>query len=39
MFAIIIQSEASSQSCLPQGITFSTQDQMDNFRLITLDVL
>jgi len=33
VIAFIIQIEVSSQSCLPDGITFSTQAQIDNFQI------
>lgn len=29
----IFQANVSSQSCLPEGITFNTQDQIDNFQV------
>jgi hypothetical protein len=29
--AFIIQSALTSQSCLPEGITFSTQAEIDSF--------
>jgi len=32
VFAFIMQATALSQSCLPEGITFSTQEQIDNFQ-------
>ena len=32
VLAFFIQSTATSQSCLPQGIRFTTQEQIDNFQ-------
>lgn len=32
-FTLIILTETFSQSCLPQGITFTTQEQIDNFQI------
>jgi len=33
VFALIIQATASSQSCLPEGITFTTQVEIDDFQI------
>ena len=30
---IIIHSNAFAQGCLPEGITFTTQEQIDNFQI------
>ena len=32
VIALLIQSTASSQPCLPDGITFQTQAEIDNFQ-------
>ena len=32
VLALIIQASASSQPCLPEGITFTTQAEIDNFQ-------
>ena len=32
VFAFATQSNLFSQSCLPDGITFNTQEQIDNFQ-------
>ena len=32
ILAVLIQSTVSAQSCLPEGITFSTQAEIDNFQ-------
>jgi len=33
MLTFVIQTEASSQSCIPDGITFYTQESIDNFQV------
>lgn len=33
LFLLVFSHTGSSQSCLPQGITFSTQAQIDNFQI------
>lgn len=33
LFIFVIQLSASSQSCLPEGITFLTQQEIDNFQI------
>ncbi len=33
VFALVVMAEALPQSCLPEGITFTTQEQIDNFQI------